>query len=190
MWQNQPPFPPELRQTLEELNREAGASVQALVSNAPPSRDSNEWHRSWHFPTEAAAVRWNDEWDRVLERLEISHPALTHIAGSVIADRFLDGLARLAGAILSEEVHAGTPCPYMTPGWRYDLLLQHSIHTMRASEMEQPLVVKIVGEVRSDDDELRWTSDTTRVYPSDRIASPLAAVWSACEWSPVDETYG
>lgn len=190
MWQRQPPFPPDLRRRLDQLGHHAGQTLDKTLPDVPLARSRGEWRRTWHFPTRTAAERWNEEWDQVLTSPSTIHPAFTTIGGHAIADRLLDGLARVAGAILAEEVNAGTPCPYMTPGWSYELVLQHSVHGARAEEMQQPVVMKLVADIQGGGGELRWSSDATRVYPSDLIPTAVVALWSLRQWSPVEETYG
>jgi hypothetical protein len=159
----------------------------------PPSvllaRRRGDWRRTWHFPTQMAAERWNAEWDRVLTIPCSLHPAFTRIGGHAIADCSLDALARVASAILAEEVNAGSPCPYMQPGWSYRLVLQHSVKGMGRQEMEQPLVLKLVADILGAGGALRWSYDTQRSYPSDQIPRAVATLWSLRRWSPVEELY-
>jgi hypothetical protein len=184
MWPSQTPIPSELRRRLASLGQHASA---ALGSSRPQTtQDRRGWQRTWRFPTEAGARRWNEEWDDVLDADRAIHPALYSIRGQAIGDRFLDALARVAGAIISDEVRAGTPCPYMEPGWRYDLVVEHAAASSTGSA---PLVVKLEGAVHGPDD-LRWTSDAIRIYSDDDVPPPVVALWSTRHWSPVDEIYG
>lgn len=189
MWQRQTAFPQDLRQRLALLGHHAGISVDRIPPGVPLSRSHGEWRRTWHFPTQTAAERWNAEWDRVLTSPRSLHSAFTRIGGRAIADRLLDALVRVAGAILAEEVNAGAPCPYMQPGWSYRLVLQHSVHGVGREEMEQPLALKLAADVLGAGGTLRWSSDTAHIYPSDLIPPAVSALWSLRCWSPVEEIY-
>ena len=190
MWQRQTAFPQDLRQRLALLGHHAGVSLDRIPPGVLVGRRRGEWRRIWHFPTQTAAERWNAEWDRVLMSPRSLHPALTRIDGHAITDRLLDALARVASAILAEEVNAaGAPCPYMQPGWSYRLVLQHSVHGVGREEMEQPLALKLVADVLGAGGTLRWSSDTTRICPSSLIPPAVATLWNLRRWSPVEEIY-
>jgi hypothetical protein len=189
MWQHQTALPQDLRRRLAQLGHHAGISLDQIPSGVPISRSRGEWRRTWHFPTQTAAERWNAEWDRVLTSPRSLHPAFTRIGGRAIPDRLLDALARVAGAILAEEVNGGSPCPYMAAGWSYHLVLQHSVHGVGREEMEQPLMLKLVADVLGAGGALRWSSDTTRSYSLDQIPTAVTALWSLRCWSPVEEIY-
>jgi hypothetical protein len=189
MWQRETAFPQDLRWRLAQLGPHTGSSLDWMMPDVPLGRSRGEWRRTWHFPTQTAAERWNAEWDRVLASPRSLHPAFTRIGGSAIADRLLDALARVAGAVLAEEVSAGSPCPYVARGWSYRLVLQHSVHRVGREEMEQTLVLKLVADILGSGGALRWSSDTERSYPSDLIPPAVTALWSLRRWSPVEENY-
>lgn len=184
MWRSQTPIPSQLRERLVSLGQHAGAALGAAPV-APP-RDRRDWQRTWRFPTEEGAQRWNEEWDGVLDAVREIHPALCTIQGHAIPDHFLDALARVVGAVLSAEILAGTPCPYMEPGWRYAL---HVEHTVAVTGDGSPFVLKLLGAVHGPDDELRWTSDAIRIYTDEEVPQSLVALWSTRHWSPLDEIY-
>jgi hypothetical protein len=189
MWQRHTAFPQDLRQRLALLGHHAEISLNQIPPGVPLSRHRGEWRRTWRFPTQSAAERWNAEWDRVLTSPRSLHPAFTHIGGRAIPDRLLDALVRVAGAILAEEVNAGAPCPYMQPGWSYQLVLQHSVHGVGSEQMRRPLTLKLAADVLGGGGALRWSSDATRIYPSDLIPPAVGALWSLRYWSPLEEVY-
>lgn len=180
----QPPIPADLRRRLESLGRHAGASL----AGTPPDADRGAWKRTWRFPNDESALRWNEGWDGVLEGGGAMHPALFTIEGQSISDPYLDALARVVGAILADEILAGTPCPYVEPGWGYALAIEHA--ASGGAGGGAPLVVKLLGAVSGDDGDLRWTTDSTRVYGDDEVPRSLVALWGTRRWAPVDEIYG
>jgi hypothetical protein len=188
MWHRDPPLPVELREHLANLGARAEASIRERGSD--PCKDSQgRWRRTWRFPTDDAAEHWNDDWDEVLARRESMHPAFTRLCSGTGADVFLDALARLCGAILAEEVHAGTPCPYMTQGWGYAVAFEHILHADTSVELPQPLVMKLSGQVLGPDGDVHWTADATRIYPAELVPRTLVALWSLQPFPEVEENY-
>ena len=101
-----------------DRHRESSGSEPRAAGAAASARPGDyHWHRIWHFPTEAAAERWNDQWEDALECPGTSHPAFVTIDGALIRDRLLDALAHVAAGILTEEVHAGKAYPIINAGW-------------------------------------------------------------------------
>ena len=194
MLQLQPPLPADLRRRLDDLSRVADPRAAArreseAARGSDRSSPSCRWRRLWRFPTVSGAERWNEQWDALLVRPEATHPAFHCIEGLPIEDPFLDALARMACAILSQEIQAGTPCPYVERGWSYALRVEQRLHPGCAGLGERPCVLNVVGEVRGPDDDARWCCDASRVYTSDTLPVPVAAVWSVRHWSALEEVY-
>ena len=158
---------------------------------APVSARPGEyhWHRIWSFPTEAAAERWNAQWEDAIECPGFSHPAFVTIDGIRIQDRLLDALAHVAAGILTEEVLAGSPYPFMKAGWSYQLLVRHTPYRGRRPGSLPTTIVTTRGEVLDTDGELRWSTDATRNYPADVIPLSVSELWSARRWKPTAETW-
>jgi hypothetical protein len=192
MWQQQPPLPADLRRLLESLSQCAdpvAAARRESVAEAAHCAARGSWHRLWRFPCAPSAERWNAGWDAVLERPETVHPAFTQIEGAAIEDPFLEALARMTSAILSQEIQAGTPCPYVEAGFSYALGLEQQLHPSIAGLGERPYVLKLTGELRGPDGEPRWCSDASRVYTSETLPAPVAAVWSVRRFRAIEEVY-
>jgi hypothetical protein len=156
---------------------------------APSPPSEYHWHRLWEFPTEDAAERWNEQWEQVLEGPGSSHPAFVSIDGVPIHDRVLDALARVAAAILTEDVLAGSPYPVMKAGWSYQLLVRHTLYHPKRPGAAPSTNVSVRGEVLAPDGELAWSTDATRQYPADVIPASVGALWSARRWKPTAETW-
>ena len=188
MWHRDPPLPVELREHLASLGPRAEASIRER-GNDPCQDNQGRWQRTWHFPTETAASRWNDDWDQVLARREAIHPAFSRLGEGEGDEVFLGALARLCGAILAEEVHAGTPCPYMTQGWGYAVAFEHILHANTSIDLPQPLVMKLSGRVLGPDGDVHWTADATRIYPAELVPRTVVALWSQLPFPEVEENY-
>ena len=158
-------------------------------TGAPAPPGAYHWQRLWHFPTEAAAERWNAQWEQALECPGASHPAFVTIDGALIRDRLLDALARVAAGILTEEVLAGSPYPFMKAGWSYQLRVRHTLYCPRRSGSVPTTIVTTRGEVLDAGGELRWSTDATRQYPADVIPVSVGELWSTRRWKPTAETY-
>jgi hypothetical protein len=181
-------LPPDVNWRVDLLRRRtARLPAQGAGSIAPPRA---RWRRTWRFPTEAAARRWNAEWDEILERPGASHPALLRIAGSAIQDPLVDVLARLAGCVLAEEARAGAPYPFMRVGRTYTLGIRSTPYQSRRADSEPSLVFSVRSEVVDPDGELIWASDATRQYPAHVVPSALAELWHRRRLKPTDEVYG
>jgi len=165
----------------------SGPGAADAAAPAPPGE--YHWHRIWHFPTEAAAGRWNAQWEEALESPGVSHPAFVTIDGALIQDRFLDALARVAAGIMTEEVLAGSPYPFMKAGWSYQLLVRHTLYCPRRSGSVPTTIVTTRGEVLDAGGELLWSTDATRQYPADVIPVFVGELWSTRRWKPTAETY-
>ena len=188
MWHREPPLPVDLREHLSNLGPRAEAAVRESGADER-GQNQGHWRRAWRFPSEDAALQWNDQWDDVLARRDVIHPAFTRVTGGDDRDVFLDALARLCGAILAEEVHAGTPCPYMTEGWGYAIAFEHILHADTSVDLPQPLVMKLSGQVLGPDGELHWTTDATRIYPAELVPRTVVAIWSRQQFAEVEEVY-
>jgi hypothetical protein len=173
-----------------DRHHQSSGSAPAAADTATPVASSEyHWHRIWHFPVEAAAERWNAQWEEALECPGTSHPAFVTIDGALIRDRLLDALARVAAGILTEEVLAGSPYPFMKPGWSYQLLVRHTFYYPRRSGSVPTTIVTARGEVLDAGGELNWSTDATRQYPADVIPVAIGELWSTRRWTPTAETY-
>ena len=187
MWHREPPLPSELREHLKRLGPRAEAAVRECGADER-AQCQGRWRRTWRFPTEQTAQSWNTQWDEVLARRNDIHPAFAEL-GENDEQVFVDALARLCGAILAEEIHAGTPCPYMLAGWGYTVAFEHIIHADTSVDLPQPLVMKLAGQVFGPDGDLHWTADATRIYPAELVPRTLVAIWSQQELPDVELNY-
>ena len=177
MWHREPPLPAELRAHLDALGTVAESALHE-AGHKESGQNQGHWRHAWRFGSEPAAERWNDAWDEVLTQRNTLHPAFCEVAKGYGCDVFLDALARLCGAIVSEEIHAGAPCPYMGEGWSYALRFEHTLHADTSIDLPQPWVVKLSGHVFGPGDDLHWTADATRIYPAEWVPRALVGMWS------------
>ncbi len=168
-------LPPDVTWRVDLLRRRAARLPPPQVRSAAAPRLL--WCRTWRFPTQAAALRWNAEWEEILERPGASHPALLRIAGSAIQDLLVDVLARLAGCVLAEEARSGAPYPFMRVGRTYFLGIRSTPYQSRRAGSEPSLIFSVHSEVVDPQGELIWASDATRQYPADVVPSTIADLW-------------
>lgn len=80
---------------------------------------------TYNFPTDAAATKWNMEWEK-----EIRYAGHVGTAGLTVAlTYFTGGVAAIVvgtlAAITKDELQASIPYPRMARGWSYEVIFEH-----------------------------------------------------------------
>ncbi len=154
------------------LDRQAPLPAhETLISE----RIETSWLRSWHFPTSEAARAWNQDWERVLEEPGWSHPGLLAPVEVVRANPPLELVARIASAVVHEEIRAGTPPPAVEPGQGFELSVVHQYTLRPFPHRREELTLRLAWSVTRPEGEPLWSVDCVRDYDLRHL--PGGAPW-------------
>ncbi len=77
------------------------------------------------FPTDAAALKWNLEWEKSIRYAGHSGTAALTAAISLGINGPIGTFVGIVAAIAKDELQAKIPYPRMARGWSYELIFEH-----------------------------------------------------------------
>ncbi|MGH1471177.1 MAG: hypothetical protein ACRBCS_08280 [Cellvibrionaceae bacterium] len=135
---------------------------------------SNKISHTWKFPTDTAALKWNEEQEKQIRF--VGHGVTTGL--TVAIGLVFGGWPGIAVAIIAgvakDEVQAKVPYPKMARGWSFEVIFEHgfkwSPHPWGQNYFKQQTITIIrnhLGEIQS-------TSVSTSKYQLDELPEGLA----------------
>jgi len=167
---------------LERICRRPWSSAVEAARNPEPSpavRSAarlyrSPWRRSWQFPTEIAAERWNRDWEAVEEGRIEAHPAFLSQVLAQPQHPETALVAELSWNILLEEICGGTPYPGVRQGWSYVLVVTPIYRITPRVWSTDSFVIAVEGAVVDAYGEAWWTLEAAREYALE--GAPTAAL--------------
>jgi len=180
-------IPPADRRQLEAACRPRRLLQRRPQAVDAPRVERSTWTRTWHFPTEAAAEKWNAAWEEALAgETELPWPLLE--LDDRTPSRLYGVVARIVAGVLVEEIEAGNPYPRGVPGGRYDLVVEHLYEESALPGGRPGLLLHIDARTYRAGGELFWASDTVREYPLERLDAHVAETLGCARSRHLDRT--
>lgn len=104
------------------------------------------------------------------------HPALLEPMDALRSDPALDLVARIASAVLHEEIHAGTPPPEVSAGGGFELTVRHEYEVRPFPIWREDLLIHLSWHVLDAAGEPTWGVDCAREYDLRHLPSNAAPV--------------
>ncbi len=124
----------------------------------------NSISHTYNFPTDAAATKWNLEWEKSIRYAgHLVTAALTAAVASVTS-----GLAGIVvgtlAAITKDESQASIPYPRMARGWSYEIIFEHHFKWSPHPWGQRNLVQTVTTISRDFDGKIISNISSTRKY--------------------------